>query len=70
MRQWEGKLTQLNRTIDQFYQDIARKGSDSVGMSWKRSGVVRGRSHIHVIVLACLRECEEYKKCENPQLVR
>jgi hypothetical protein len=44
------------------YQDITRTGSDSVGMSWKRSGVVHGMSRTHVIVLAHSRECEKMRK--------
>jgi hypothetical protein len=51
------------------YRDIARKGSDSIRMSWKRSGVVHGMSHTHMIVLAHSRECKKMQKSAVSKIV-
>jgi hypothetical protein len=54
-----GAIKSDNRS---HYQDFVRKGSDSIGMSWNKSGVGRGMSRIHMIAPARLRPCEKMQK--------
>ena len=62
MRWWHNKLAWLNQTQDQIYWDITWKGSDSIGINWKRTCVICSMSHIHVITCPGLRECKKIWK--------